>query len=199
MVDYEDSFKFLGLIFDSKLTWRPHISALKLISVTEWGADQKTLLQAKVYIRSKIDYGSIVYQSTSQTAKQLIEPIAMECLRIASGCFKSTLPTESLQVITNEMTLEIRREYLTLKYFLKIKSNFLISFNSVIPTDRLLINNKLLPQTEAIRANRIVQEMSIPMNNMWPDFSYRKLNIFTHMWSLHTHQITLQMKCMIYY
>ena len=126
MVDYEDSFKFLGLIFDSKLTWRPHISALKSISVIDCGADQKTLLHlCKLYIRSKIDYGCIVYQSTSQTAKQLIDHIAMECLRIASGCFKST-PTESIQVITNEMPLEIRREHLTLKYFLKIKSNFLI-------------------------------------------------------------------------
>ena len=72
--------------------------------------DQKTLLHLyELYIRSKIDYGSIVYQSGSQTTKQLIQPIAMECLRIASGYFKST-PTESLQVITNEMPLEMRRE-----------------------------------------------------------------------------------------
>ena len=201
-IDYEDSFKFLGLIFDSKLTWRPHISTLKSkgkqmigllksISAIDWGADQKTLLHLyKLYIRSKIDFGSIVYQSASQTTKQLIEPIAVECLRIASGCFKST-PTESLQVITNEMPLEMRREHLTLKYFLKIKSQFSNpAFNSVIPpTDRLLINNKRLPQTVAIRANRIVQEMSIPMNNMCPDFSYRILNILTPTWSLHTPQI----------
>ena len=113
----------------------------------------------------------------------------MECLRIASGCFKST-PTESLQVITNKMPLEMRREHLTLKYFLKIKSQFSNpAFNSVIPpTDRLLINNKRLQQTVAIRANRIVQ-MSIPMNNMCPDFSCRILNIFTPTWSLHTPQI----------
>ena len=114
-----------------------------------------------------------------------------ECLRIASGCFKST-PTEALQVITNEMPQEMRREHLTLKYFLKIKSQFYNpSFNSAIPpTDRLLINNKrLLPQTVAIRANRIVQEISIPMNNMCPDFSYGILNILTPTWSLQTPKI----------
>ena len=49
----------------------------------------------------------------------------------------------------NEMPLEIRREHLTLKYFLEIKSQFANpAINSVTPsTDRLLINNKMLPQT----------------------------------------------------
>ena len=76
---------------------------LDLISAIDWGADQKTLLHLhKLYIRSKIYYGSIVYQSAPRTTKQLIENIAMECPGVASGCFKST-PTESLQVITNEM------------------------------------------------------------------------------------------------
>ena len=149
------------------------IGLLKSISAIDCGADQKTLLHLyKLYIIPKIDYGSIVYQSTSQTTKQLIVPIAIECLRIDSGCFKST-PTEFLQVFTNEMPLEIRREHLTLKYFLKIESQFFNrTFNSVIlPTDRLLINNKMLPQTVAIRANRIGEEISIyPLNNMCPGY-----------------------------
>ena len=67
--------KFLGLIFDSKLSFLPHIrylknkstKALNLIRVvahTSWGTDQDTvLLLYTSLIRSKLDYGCIVYGS----------------------------------------------------------------------------------------------------------------------------------------
>ena len=49
-IDYSDRCKFLGLIFDRKLTWKPYLTALKnkcnfvinllkSISALEWGAD----------------------------------------------------------------------------------------------------------------------------------------------------------------
>ena len=110
----------------------------------DWGANQKTLMHLyKLYIRSKLDYGSIIYQSASRTTEELIDPITTECLRIASGAFKST-PIESIQAITNEMPLDLRRDQLILKYFIKIKSRFANpAFSFVVPpTDRLLISNK---------------------------------------------------------
>ena len=74
-------------------------------------------------IRSKINYGSIIYQSAIRTPKELNDHITTKCLRIASGAFKFR-PIESIQSITNEMPLDLRRDQLTLKYFIKIKSNF---------------------------------------------------------------------------
>ena len=67
--------KILGILFDSKLSFIPHITSLKsrctksldLIKVlpnTTWGADRKVLLRLyRALIRSKLDYGCSVYGS----------------------------------------------------------------------------------------------------------------------------------------
>ena len=90
----------------------------------------------------------------------------------------------SLQVITDEMPLELRRQHLILKYFIEIESQFANpAFNSVIPPiDPLLISNKRMPETVSIHANRLIREMAIPMNNICPDFSYRILNKDKPLW-----------------
>ena len=70
-----EDFKFLGVLFDRKLSFIPHIkylkakclkalNLLKVLSHTDWGADRTVLLQQYCsLIRSKLDYGSIVYGS----------------------------------------------------------------------------------------------------------------------------------------
>ena len=70
----------------------------------------KTILHLyRIQIRSKLDYGCMVYQLASNTTKSLLEPIANECIRMASGAFKST-PVKSLNIIENETSLEDRRK-----------------------------------------------------------------------------------------
>ena len=58
----------------------------------------------RTLIRSKIDYGSIVYDFTALQDLKALETTAYEGMRKASGCFKST-PITSLQVIVTEPTL----------------------------------------------------------------------------------------------
>ena len=65
--------KFLGLLFDSKLSFIPHITSLKsrctqsldpikVLSNTTWGADRKVLLHLySALVQSKLDCGCIVY------------------------------------------------------------------------------------------------------------------------------------------
>ena len=67
--------KFLGVIFDNKLSFIPHIkylkarclkalNLLKVVSRFDWGADSIVLLRLyRALVRSKLDYGSIVYGS----------------------------------------------------------------------------------------------------------------------------------------
>jgi len=67
-----DEAKFLGVIFDNKLSFLPHIQQLKnkctkalnllrVLAHTAWGADQVTLLHLyRSLIRSKLDYGCVV-------------------------------------------------------------------------------------------------------------------------------------------
>ena len=71
--------KFLGVIFDNKLTFLPHIRYLKekcvkalnlvrVVAHTSWGADQHTLLHLyRSLVRSKLDYGSVVYGSARES------------------------------------------------------------------------------------------------------------------------------------
>ena len=75
LIPVVEDFKFLGIIFNRKLSFIPHIkylkakclkalNLLKVLSHTNWGADRTVLLQLyRSLIRSKLDYGSILYGS----------------------------------------------------------------------------------------------------------------------------------------
>ena len=71
-------------------------------------------------MRSKIDYGCIVYNSTSNRELVGLESVSNEAMRISSGCIRST-PLSSLQIITEEPPLQIWRDKLSLKYYYKVK------------------------------------------------------------------------------
>ena len=69
--------RFLGLIFDKKLTWVPHLKAVKtkcvkaleilrVLSHTTWGPERKTLLRLHhSLILSKLSYGCEVFSSAT--------------------------------------------------------------------------------------------------------------------------------------
>ena len=68
-------YKFLGVIFDRKLSFIPHINYLKakcqkalqllrVVAHTDWGADKSTLLKLyRSLVQSKLDYGCFIYGS----------------------------------------------------------------------------------------------------------------------------------------
>ena len=103
--------KILGLIFDHKLCFIPHIkylkskcqkalNLLKVISSTSWGADRKTkLLIYSALIRSKLDYGSMVFGSARffKSYLSMLDPMQNQALRLCLGAFR-TSPVESLRV-----------------------------------------------------------------------------------------------------
>ena len=133
-IQFVKEAKFLGLIWDTKRTFEPHIkylkarcqkalNVLKVLSRTEWGADQTTLLKLyRSLVRSKLDYGCLVYGSASKTALAKLDPVHNQGLRLSLGAFRSS-PVESLYVEAHEPPLEIRREKLALQYILKLKAN----------------------------------------------------------------------------
>ena len=105
-IDYCNEIKFLGLVWDRKLTWKPHIiklkekysrtlNILKSITAQKWGVDQlMTMRVFRSITRSVLDYGAIVYNSASDSTLKPLEVITTEALRITSGAFKSTPTTE---------------------------------------------------------------------------------------------------------
>ena len=67
------SFKFLGVLFDTRLAWRDHVSKvvdkckrvmnlMRCLAGTEWGADVASLKQIYVYLnKARIEFGCLVY------------------------------------------------------------------------------------------------------------------------------------------
>ena len=131
-IKYVTQQKYLGLIIDGpKLSWKPHIEYLssrctgkvnlmKGISGQQWGADRTML--SRIYtalIRSRIDYGSIFYDSASTTSLKHIDKIQNICLRIITGARRSS-PITSLEVESNFPPLRYHREKLKLKYYCRL-------------------------------------------------------------------------------
>ena len=128
-----NTIKILGLIFDEKLSWIPHLrylkddckrrlNVIKTLAKRNWGADQKLLTNTyKAIVRSKLDYGSIIYNSAKPQILEIISPIHNAGLRIASGAFVSS-PISSILCETDEYPLDVRRKQLSLVYATAIAS-----------------------------------------------------------------------------
>ena len=106
-----EEVNFLGIIFDRKLSFLPHLrylknkcaKALNLLRVahTLWGADQQTLLHLyRSLIRSKLGYGCVVYGSARGSYLQMLDPIQNHALRLCLGAFR-TSSSSSLSVLAN--------------------------------------------------------------------------------------------------
>ena len=124
--------KFLGVIFDKKISFIPCINCLKnksthaqqflrVIVHTEWGADRQTLIELyRTLLRSQLDYGIFVYRSARKSYLKQLDLIHHESLRLVLGAFR-TSPIDSLYAEAHEPSLQIRIEKLALQYYTKLK------------------------------------------------------------------------------
>ena len=159
LIPVVNDFKFLGLIFDRKLSFIPHIkylkakclkalNLLKVLSHTNWGVDRTVLLQLyRSLIRSKLDYGSIIYGSARKSYLMMLDTVHHQGLRLALGAFR-TSPVENLYVEAKEPSLYLRREKLALQYAIRLAANpsnptFKVTFPPHISQDIIdLYDNK---------------------------------------------------------
>lgn len=126
------NLKILGLTFDNKLNWKFHISELKnkcrsklniikALAAKTWGADKRVLLNTyKSLILSRLDYGSIIYDSSRFTST--LDPLHHTALKLAIGAYH-TSPTLSVLAESCEIPLYLRRKKLCLEYYSKIMAN----------------------------------------------------------------------------
>ena len=99
------------------------LNLLMVLSHTDWGADRTVLLQLyRSIIRSKLDYGSIVYGSARKSYVGMLDTVHHQGLRLALGAFR-TSPVETLYVEAEEPSLYLRREKLTLQYAIRLAAN----------------------------------------------------------------------------
>ena len=128
-----DEYKFLGVIFDRKLTFLYHIKYLKnkstwaqqllwVVTHTEWGANWQTFLRLyRSLIYSKLDYAIFIYRSARRSYLKQRDPIHHEGLRQVLGAFR-TSAIDSLYVEAHEAPLQFRCKKLALQYYTKLKS-----------------------------------------------------------------------------
>ena len=126
-ISFVESFKYLGIIFDSKLSYKAHvdhvaikclkrINLLRMLSGTSWGASQKPLLTIyRATIRPILEYGLGVYLFATKTVLKKLNSIRNSALRICCGAMKST-PIDVIEAANNEMPLHIRHKLLCCKY-----------------------------------------------------------------------------------
>ena len=99
------------------------LNLLRVVAHTSWGADQQTLLHLyRSLIRSKLDYGCIVYGSARGSYLQMWDPVHDYALRLCIGAYR-TFPSSSLCVLANEPPLYIRMRKLSIQYCLKRSSS----------------------------------------------------------------------------
>lgn len=172
-----DQYKFLGVIFDNSLTWRPHITEmkkschkvldlLKHLSHKDWGADRSTLLRLYIMLlKPKIDYGSEVYSSACRTLLDSIEPIQNAAIRIATGAFR-TSPIPSLRAESGIKPLSLYRNIKSLNYLSRLHvcpSNPLYNLVNDINANDL---NNTRSKSFLHRIEQIRQGYDIDMSNL---------------------------------
>jgi len=123
--------KFLGLSFDKKLTFNKHIKFLKdrcmkalnllrVVAHKDWGADCAALLKLyRSHVRTKLDYGCVVYGSARKSVLQSLDRVQNAALRFCLGAFR-TSPVASLHLEAGELPVELRRQQLSLQYICKL-------------------------------------------------------------------------------
>ena len=121
------------MTFDYQLNWKEHvkylkdrclkvINVLKFLSHSTWGADRTSmLLLYRALVRSRLDYGSIIYSSARESTLKSLPPVHNIGLRLATGAFR-TSPTFSLYADAGEPPLDTRRAVLMGNYVAKILS-----------------------------------------------------------------------------
>ena len=133
LLPVEESTKYFGLWWDSHLSFKEHVSALytqckealnliRVVAHLKWGGDRDTLLMLyRTIVRSKLDYGSIVYGTAPNTNLRQLDSIHNAGLRLALGAF-CTSPVSSMYTEANEAPLEESWLKLSMNYNLKTRA-----------------------------------------------------------------------------
>ena len=192
VIPVKDEQKFLGMLWDSRLTWVPHLRNLKerckktlnvmaFLSSRKYGADRgmlETLYGA--LIQPKLDYGCAIYTRASKAALKMLEPIQNQAMRLITGAFRSS-PTVSLNVESDILPLWLHREEETAKVFVRTVRN------PTSPSSDLIKENWTKENTNWMQI-KLIREHFFENQNLMPNvleidpehiapWRFKKLNI----------------------
>ena len=156
LLPVEKSTKFLGLWWDSHLSFKKHISVLKtqckealnlirVVAHLKWGGKGTLLMLYRAIVRSKVDYCCIVYGTASNTNLRQLDSIHNYGLRLALGAFY-TNPVSSLYTEANEAPLEERRLKLCMHYYVKTRARIDNPAHHALPEFKRTIRDLYAPR-----------------------------------------------------
>ena len=128
------SCKFLGIIFDQKLSFKEHfekitesceelLKILKVLSHSSWTLNFKTLLSIfKLLIRSLIEYSSIIYDITAKSITKKLQIVQNDALRLILK-LKRENGNQELHTRSKIEYIEDRMKNLNKKYLNKAMGN----------------------------------------------------------------------------
>ena len=120
-------YKHLGVTITSDLTWNKHIEnmatsagkCLDVLNALKYRLDRASLEKIyKAYIRSKLEYASIVWDSCTKHLSDLLEAVQYRAAKIISGAISRTSHNAVYKEL-NWLTLEERRERQRLRVLYK--------------------------------------------------------------------------------
>ena len=128
----DDQPTYLGVTFDKKQTWKPHLqeaetrarrklALMRKLAGSTWGANEKTL--KTVYegtVRPHLEYGAAAWNSASKTTLQSVDKVQNQALRLITGAMRTT-PITAMEEVTGIQPLRDRRSMKTLLQAEKFK------------------------------------------------------------------------------
>ena len=176
-----ESYKHLGVTFDSSLSWRPHIKELRIkcskvlglmkhLSHKTWGADRTTLLRLYTsLLKPKIEYGCEAYASAKLYLLKGVDTIQNQAIRIGTGAYRSS-PIPSLCAESGIPPLSYARDQKTLNYLMRIKSNVSHPMNEILNEESIAAaGNCHLVRTFKHRSELLLQEYNLNLECVIPD------------------------------
>lgn len=132
-IEVVSAVKYLGMWLDCRLKWNKHIAELetkvsrflnifKILAGSGWGVHPKHLKRLYIaIIRSRLDYGSFLYNNSCKKYLYKLDKIQNQALRVIGGFIKTT-PIHAMESELGLPPLHLRRAYLGGKYILKARS-----------------------------------------------------------------------------
>jgi len=172
-------YKYLGVLLDSSLTWRPHINnlrrscgktlnLLKCIANSSHGADRKTLLRLYIaLLKPKLDYASEAYGSACRTLLDSLQPIQNAALRVATGALR-TSPIVSLHAEAGLPPLSVYRDIKNTNFLLRLNAN---NDQTVLNAAKnynegQFLRNEKKPRPFLMRSETIIRMNNVDLNQL---------------------------------
>ena len=157
----EAEVKFLGVTYDQRLTWKPHITnvvnrtkkayhLMRKLSGQKWGASKRALLTVyQALVRSRLDYGAEAFYTASRSQLERLDKVQSKCLRLSCCAFCSTA-VNAIQQDCGEMPLSIRRRRQLLRFAVKATGNPSNPASTITSEDWQVAYGKFVPGKEPL-------------------------------------------------